>query len=353
MSTDLAGVAAAVKRALSAFGLPLDSAVAPLGRGLINVTFRVDAASGSFVLQKLNPLFDPAIHENIRAVTERLAAVGLPTPRLRPTPDGRLFADLGPDGVWRVFTRVEGVTFDTVQNLAQARAAGELVGKFHSAIEGMSHRFVGLRLGVHDTPRHLATLREALATYRDHRLFGAVAPLAAEILAAAEDLPPLPDSPLRPGHGDLKFNNVLFAGVEPPGRDQALCLVDLDTLGPVHLGHEIGDAWRSWCNPCGEDRVDARFDLEIYAASLEGYRRGLGRLLRDDELGALLGGVEWVSLELAARFAADALRESYFGWDRLRFAGAGEHNLVRARSQWALHRAVVDVREPRARLLGL
>ena len=71
-----------------------------------------------------------------------------------------------------------------------------------------------------------------------------------------------------------------------------------------------------------------------------------------DERRALLLGVEWVSLELAARFAADALRESYFGWDAARFPGRGEHNLVRARGQWSLHQALLATRETRWAMLA-
>jgi len=93
-------------------------------------------------------------------------------------------------------------------------------------------------------------------------------------------------------------------------------------------------------------------DLDIMGASLDGYLQGLGRALTGDERGALLLGVEWVSLELAARFAADALAESYFGWDAARFAGRGEHNLVRARGQWSLHQALVAARDARAAMLA-
>jgi hypothetical protein len=95
----------------------------------------------------------------------------------------------------------------------------------------------------------------------------------------------------------------------------------------------------------------AAFDLELFAASLAGYRRACGRAFDDDERRALLLAVEWISLELAARFAADALHERYFGWDAARFAGRGEHNLVRAQGQWSLHRALVASRDERERLL--
>ena len=55
----------------------------------------------------------------------------------------------------------------------------------------------------------------------------------------------------------------------------------------------------------------------------------------------------------ATRFAADTLNESYFGWDQTRHPSAGHHNLVRAKGQWALHKATVATRDQRAALLGL
>jgi aminoglycoside phosphotransferase (APT) family kinase protein len=152
-------------------------------------------------------------------------------------------------------------------------------------------------------------------------------------------------------HGDLKFSNLLFADHEPPASERAVCLIDLDTVGPLSLAYELGDAWRSWCNRAGEDTTVARLDLDVMRASLEGYREGLGGGLDAETRHALVLGVEWVSLELAARFAADALVESYFGWDARRFPGRGEHNLVRARGQWALHGAFVATRAAREEML--
>jgi aminoglycoside phosphotransferase (APT) family kinase protein len=211
---------------------------------------------------------------------------------------------------------------------------------------------VGMRVGVHDTVQHLARLDEAVATHPGHRLAAQVAPLAAAIRAGAQALPSLPTLPARVCHGDLKFNNVLFAGAEGAARERPVCLIDLDVVGPLPLAYELGDAWRSWCNRAGEDQAQAVLDLEIFRASLDGYREGRGRALGADERRGLLLGVEWVSLELAARFAADALRESYFGWDPRRFPGRGEHNLVRARGQWSLHQLLVDTRPARQAALA-
>jgi Ser/Thr protein kinase RdoA (MazF antagonist) len=330
------------------------AAIARIGAGLINRSYLVTQADGQrAVLQAVSAIFPPEIHGNIAAVTARLQAAGLMTPRLLPARDGRPYAIVEGGGVWRLLTHIDGVSFDVVGGAEQARAAGELVGRFHAAVAGMSgtHAFVGMRAGVHDTPRHLARLEEAVATHTGHRLIGEVAPLARAIREGAAALPPLPALAPLIGHGDLKFNNIMFAGRTPPADTRALCLIDLDTVGPQSLAFELGDAWRSWCNRAGEDDVDAVLDLEIMRASLRGYGAGLGRSLTADEGRALLLGVEWVSLELAARFAADALLESYFGWDAARFAGRGEHNLVRARGQWSLHQALLGTRAARAAML--
>jgi len=328
--------------------------VARIGSGLINRSYLVERGGGGAraVLQAVSAIFPPEIHGNIAAVTERLAAAGLTTPRLLPTRAGPGYLTTPGGAVWRLLSHVNGVSFDVVGSPAQARSAGELVGRFHAAVAGLPHSFVGMRVGVHDTPRHLARLDEGVATHARHRLIGEVRPLAEAIRAAAAQLPPLPALPPFIGHGDLKFNNILFAGRTPPDDARAICLIDLDTVGPQALAFELGDAWRSWCNRAGEDDVNAVLDLEIMRASLQGYLAGLGRDLRGDERRALLLGVEWVSLELAARFAADALFESYFGWDAARFAGRGEHNLVRARGQWSLHEALRATRDARERMLG-
>lgn len=329
-----------------AFGL-VAARVEPLGRGLINDTFAVDCDAERLVLQRVHPVFAPEIHHNILAVTEHLARRGLLTPRLRPTPEGALWVERDGD-VWRLLTRMPGVGFDAVQGPAQAHAAASLLARFHSALDDLEHAFVGLRSGVHDTPAHLARLAQAVDELPRHRLHAPVARLAEAIAARAAELPALHGLPARVVHGDPKLNNILFESAEPPGCERPLCLVDLDTVAPMPLPLELGDALRSWCNPRGEDERVARFDGATHDAAIAGYLAACTLALAPDERAALLHGVEWITLELSARFAADALREQYFGWDRARFPAAGEHNLVRAEGQWSLHEQVFAARPQRA-----
>ncbi len=317
----------------------------PFGAGLINDTFAVDTDAGRFVLQRVHPVFSPQIHHNIVAVTDALERAGLGTPRLVPTATDEPWHE-DDAGVWRLQTRACGHSVDAIDSPARAEAAGRFLARFHGALADLDHEFVGMRAGVHDTAAHLATLRAAVDEHRGHRLHAEVAELAAAIEARAATLPALTSLPERIVHGDPKLNNFLF-----DDADHVHCLVDLDTVGPMPLPLELGDAWRSWCNPAGEDDTRGRFDLDTFDASVRGYAAGNSLDLQAAERDALVYGVEWITLELSARFAADALREAYFGWDAGKYAGAGEHNLVRARGQWALHEAAVAVREPRARTL--
>jgi len=299
--------------------------------GLINATWYARSRRGDArVLQRVNPIFPAEVNLDIAAVTDHLARKDLVTPRLVPTSDGALW--LEHDGVWRVLTRVEGVCRDALESVPQARAAGRLIAEFHRAVSDLEHTFSSRRPGVHDTPRHLRTLREALAENRGHRHYDAIARLAERVLEAAAALTPLPSSPERIVHGDPKISNLVFA----PDLGRAICLIDLDTLSRMPVALELGDALRSWCNPATEDAASARFVRPFFDAAIAGYAEAAQGLLEAGEWSAIPRGTLTISIELAARFCTDALRESYFGWNAARYESASAHNQARVHGQLLL-----------------
>lgn len=314
-----------------------DAEIEPITRGLINLTYGVRRGGEHVaVLQRLHPVFGATVNLDIEAVTTHLAARGLPTPRLLRTRAGAPWVEHG--GIWRALSWIEGTTVHTIPDLGWAEAGGALVGRFHRAVDDLAHEYQFTRAGVHDTDAHLATLRASI----DDALPEAAA-LAREILATAEALPPMPDTPRRHTHGDLKISNVIFRN--GAGATDAVCLVDLDTVGRATLAFELGDAMRSWCNPFGEDRGAARFDPAIFGAAMRAWRDVAGALVTREELASVVVGLETVCVELAARFCADVFRDTYFGWDPTRFASRREHNLVRARGQLALAASVREQRD--------
>lgn len=294
----------------------------------------------SAVLQWVNPIFDPAIHEDIDRVTRRLLAQGLRTPRLRRTVLGELCLVDPEAGTWRVMDFIPGRTFHRLDQPARAAEAGRLVGRFHAALADWAPQSCAPRRDIHDTPARMAELRRALDAAGEHPLAGPARELGVRILDAWAAWDGPLDLPERTCHGDLKISNVRF----DEAGERAICLIDLDTVGPLSLSCELGDAWRSWCNPAGEDDPErVRFDFALFEASARAFLEA-GPPLDPEERQSLVPGIERICLELAARFCADVVNNDYFREDRHRFPIPGEHNLVRARSQFALAKAARERR---------
>ncbi len=344
--------AGALARALEAFPHLSAPVAEPIQAGLIHRSYAVRDGTSEYVLQRVSTIFNPGIHTNLKAVTEHLHARGVRTLRVVSTAGGEAVADLGDAGSWRLLTRVPGVSFEICTGPGQARAAAALLARFHTALDDLDHRFWPLGITLYDPPANLRALRSAVAGGTGHRLHGPVAAIAREIEAAADAAPRLGGLPVRVVHADPKFNNVLFEAAEGAGSERAVAWIDLDTVSRMPLWAELGDAWRSWCNRAGEDEPEAELDLGLYAAAAEGYRAGLGLELAAEELRSLAHGLEWIALELAARFAADALNESYFAWDPERFVSHGEHNLARARGQLSLAHQAQTTRSEREGLVA-
>ena len=323
------------RKVLEQFALDPTS-VSSLAGGLINLSFTARRLDGSeCILQRVNVIFPPAIHDDIDAVTGHLLAKGLVTPTLLRTRGNRHHLEL--DGaVWRLLTRVPGETREALSNNAEALEAGRVLGSFHAALADFAQPLANQRPGVHDLARHLENLRRTLSAKTFHPAQESVAALAQEIFSLAATLNPLPKLPSRLVHGDPKISNVIF------DHGRGVCLVDLDTITRMPVPLELGDALRSWCNLAAEDSPEAGFSVDRFAAALAGYREGAGELLTTEEWQVVPDGTLSIAIELAARFAADALNESYFAWDRQRFASASEHNLARATAQLRLAKTILE-----------
>lgn len=341
----------AVRLAFSALDRPLE--IRPLSGGLLHRSFHVRAGDSEYVLQRVSDVFAPEIHDNIQVVTDHLSARGFVTATLLPTVDGHLSAMLGPLGRWRLMPHLGGASFRRLQSVAQAHSAGELVGRFHAAMQDFDRPLAPMGIPYRDSPFYLAAMRGALEAHRDHRLAVEIAPLGERVLAAFEELGPPLEVESRVIHGDLKLENLLFESRAGPGSERAFALIDLDTLMRGPLWMELGDAWRSWCNSSGEDTREARFEMRFFEASARGFFEGYEVSLSESERRSLVTATERLTLELCARYVTDALEERYFGWDESSFAGRGEHNAVRAAGQWRFYEAACECRDERARILGL
>jgi Ser/Thr protein kinase RdoA (MazF antagonist) len=318
-----------------AYGIA-SAAITPITVGLINRTYLSEEGGTKRIIQRVNPIFGPRVHEDIEAITAHLERRSMRTTRIIRSRSGALYTLDKEGGVWRALTHLDGITLQRASEPKTVFAAGELVSRFHRAVSDLPHVFQFERPGAHDTPMHLTRLREALVRHQGHQSFLLVEELSRELFSLVEALPALPKDPLRIIHGDLKISNLLFT----EDASRAVALLDLDTMARSTIPIELGDALRSWCNTGGEDLGAVQFDKEMFSAALRGYASEERDFLTEVEKRAIVLGALTISLELSARFFADALNESYFGWDATRFASRSEHNLVRGRSQLLLAKSI-------------
>lgn len=323
---------------LDRFGLGAVTAVEPVDSGLMHGTWFVTAAAGAFVLQRLHPKLATAeIAADYAAVTAHLAARGLRAPRLVPDATGAPVT-AGADGTWwRLTTRVPGHTRARVTSPGEAEQGARALGRFHRAMADLPHTFASQH-PLHDTAAHLAGLRAAAARPDLQGFQAEIADAIAFLLQVLPGLLLAEDLPRRVVHGDPKISNVMFEG------EVAVGLIDLDTCNRHSVLVDLGDAVRSWCRDGAEDETES-FHLDRFEAVLRGYAAE-GLALTAAEVAGLAGAGRLITLELAARFARDALEDEYFGYDARRYPDRRSHN--RARTRAMLHLAADMQRQAEA-----
>lgn len=143
-------------------------------------------------------------------------------------------------------------------------------------------------------------------------------------LAAAGQLP------LRVTHNDTKLNNVLFDAT----AGEAICVIDLDTVMPGLAHYDFGDSIRFGANTAAEDEADlskVSLDLDYFGAYAKGFLSQAGESLTQTEIDQLAFSAKLMTFECGMRFLTDYLNgDTYFK------TAYPEHNLVRARNQFAL-----------------
>lgn len=314
-----------------------------LGAGHINDTFLAEFDGGpSVVLQRVNrTVFTQAeaVMGNIERVDAHLAG-RLPegrTPRLLRTKAGRSWWTDAEGGFWRAATYVPfSDTKDVVARPWDAYQAARAFGAFQYLVSDLPGGPLAETLpGFHDTPRRLAALEAAAETDAAGRLAGAKAEVDWALGRRAwagllEDAARRGEVSAHVAHNDTKINNVLF----DTRTNEALCVIDFDTVMPGLMLYDFGDFTRTSVSPAPEDETDldkVQVRLDVFEALAQGWREGSGGLVTPGERALLPVCGRVISYELGLRFLADHLAgDRYFKVHR------PGHNLDRARCQFRL-----------------
>lgn len=327
--------------------------------GHINRTYFVDAEApdgrpARYVLQSVNKhVFAnyEGLMVNVMRISEHLARkneeLGSPDPERNHlhfvrTSNGTMGVD-APEGFWRLYRfipRAEGR--DRAESPEEAREAALAFGRFQRLVSDLpAPRLVETIPRFHDTRNRFERLEEAFA--KD--AFGRAAECRADyeaLLALRPEALRLQEAneaglvPERTTHNDAKFSNVLLD--DRTGR--AICVIDLDTCMPGLSLHDFGDLMRSMCCDRPEDEPDTSLVVarrEMYDALADGFLAEVGSVLTETERRLLPYGGVTMTTEVGVRFLTDHLEGDHY----FRIARPG-HNLVRARSQLALARSMLE-----------
>ncbi|WP_156114015.1 phosphotransferase enzyme family protein [Myxosarcina sp. GI1] len=330
--------------------------VKKFGSGNINHTFLVTTNSTTephFVLQRLNTkvFHQPElVMNNISTCCNRLRQELQQTPLkdrrwevprvLRVKNSDRTYYIDSQSSFWRGISYISNSqSFDTVRDTKHGWEVGYGLGMFHNLIGNLDVTQLADTLpGFHITPNYLQNYQIVLKRAKvnnsskvDYCLkFISDRAASADILETARERGELK---LRPIHGDPKVNNILL----DRQTQQAIALIDLDTVKPGLIHYDIGDCLRSACNLLGEETSNWQnvyFDLDLARSILQGYL-SVAKFLTSNDYRYLYEAIRLLAFELGLRFFTDYLAGNiYF---QVKYP---EQNLNRALVQFKLAQSI-------------
>ena len=327
------------------------NSINPISTGNINSTYKMQADGANYILQRINKnVFTKPeqVMQNIRRVSRFLEKKvllegGDPTKEvLHPidTLDGSRFFVDEEGNYWRMYDCIEGArTYDNIDNPEIFYKVGAAFGRFQKRLADYPAENLHEAIpDFHNTPKRytdfeLAVLADKVGRLqvikgqKNHPLKVAID----KIMANKEELRLLElgklsgELPIRVTHNDTKINNVMIDTT----TGEAICVIDLDTVGPDTSLVDFGDAIRSGANPVGEEPEkieDAVMDIELFEAYTRGYLDETlviekdGEINTDTKAGLIKNEISLLhkapkilTLELAMRFIGDYLNgDEYF-----------------------------------------
>lgn len=240
-------------------------------------------------------------------------------------------------GCWRSYIYIcKCYTCDKIDSEVKAFRSGKAFGKFQRMLSDYPAANLFETIPhFHDTPSRYSDLKNAV----DENLSGRLQKIQAELSFALDrekdasklvDLAAEGKIPMRVTHNDTKINNVLFDSI----TNEAICVIDLDTIMPGLSLYDFGDSIRSGAVTSDENEQDLNkygLDINLFKSYTEGFLSEAGHALNEEEIANLAFSAKLMTLECGVRFLTDYLNgDTYFKTEY------PEHNLVRCRTQFKL-----------------
>ena len=324
--------------------------IMPLGKGLINDTFKVMSKNGNepkYVLQRIND----SVFTDVELLQSNIEAV---TAHIRKKLEDRHVEDVNrkvlhflkadsnktyvkEDGsFWRMMDFIaDSYTYDAVTP-EYSYTAGLSFGQFEGMLADLKEPIGEIIPNFHNIEFRLQQLEDAVKADAVGRMKDPVVKeylekiqAQAERMCLGERLYREGQLPKRICHCDTKVNNMLF-----DAEGQVLCVIDLDTVMPSFVFSDFGDFLRSAANTGAEDDSDlskVNFNMAIFDAFAKGYLEGTKDFLLPVEKENLPYAALLFPYMQTVRFFAD-----YINGDTYYKIQYPEHNLVRTKAQWKL-----------------
>jgi len=109
---------------------------------------------------------------------------------------------------------------------------------------------------------------------------------------------------------------------------------------PGYIISDFGDMVRTFTSPAAEDEKDTSkvtMRIDIFKALVHGYLSQLKEILTQAEIDNLVYGAQLITYEQSIRFLTD-----YLNGDVYYTTAYDNHNLVRARNQFALLKKIIE-----------
>ncbi len=333
----------------------ISSEIKEFGNGHINDTYCTE--SPKYILQRINTEIFKKPEElmaNIENVTSFLKKKiqdnsGNPereTLTVIKTADGKNYYKYNDNNAFRVYKFIDDTkTIEFNASLTELESFGKAFGRFQKMLDEypVENLYETIK-DFHNTPERVAALKKAIKDDACKRVSSVKEEIefalegekyADTVIKAIESK----NVPVRVSHNDTKINNVLF----DMKTNEAVCVIDLDTVMPGSMLYDFGDALRVAGSTASEDETEldkVMFRKDAFESFALGYLSEMKNFLTETEIELLPFSVKLMTYECGIRFLTDYINgDTYFKIHR------ENHNLDRARNQFKLVREISQIED--------